>query len=145
MADSKKILVLCTGNSCRSQIAEGYLRKFAGGKAEVYSAGVETHGVNPKAILAMKQDGIDISQHTSNNVNEYLDINFDFVITVCDNAKERCPYFPSAAKKFHHNFPDPAKATGTDVEIMERFVEVRDMIKNYCKEFIAEYLGNKSN
>ena len=134
----KKILVLCTGNSCRSQIAEGYLRKFAGGKAEVYSAGVETHGVNPRAIAIMQEDGIDISHHTSNNVNEYLNIDFDFVITVCDNAKERCPVFPSAAKKFHHNFPDPAKATGTEKEIMNEFRKVREMIKDYCKKFIEE-------
>lgn len=136
----KKILVLCTGNSCRSQIAEGYLQYFAGDKAEVYSAGVETHGVNPKAIQVMKKDGIDISHHTSNNVNEYMHVDFDFVITVCDNAKERCPYFPSKAKKFHYNFPDPAKATGTEVEVMNEFRKVRDMIKNYCKEFATENL-----
>ena len=85
----KKILVLCTGNSCRSQIAHGYLQKIAGDKAQVYSAGVETHGVNPKAIATMLEDGIDISNHTSNNVLEYQGIDFDFVITVCDNAKER--------------------------------------------------------
>lgn len=130
------ILVLCTGNSCRSQMAEGYLRHFAGGKAEVYSAGVETHGVNPMAIEIMREDGIDISTHTSNHVNEYEDVAFDYVITVCDNAKERCPFFPSQAKKFHHNFPDPAKATGTEAEIKQRFREVRDMIKKYCEEFI---------
>ncbi|MFI5188633.1 MAG: arsenate reductase ArsC, partial [Chitinophagales bacterium] len=82
----KKILVLCTGNSCRSQIAEGYIRHFAGNKTEIYSAGIETHGVNPKAIETMKEDGIDISNHTSNNIDEYRDIDFDFVITVCDNA-----------------------------------------------------------
>ena len=87
----KKILVLCTGNSCRSQIAEGYLRHFANRKAEVYSAGVETHGVNPKAIAVMADDGIDISGHSSNNIDEYRGIDFDFVITVCDNAKENCP------------------------------------------------------
>lgn len=91
----KRILVLCTGNSCRSQIADGYLRHFAGDKAEVYSAGVETHGVNPRAIAIMKEDGLDISHHTSNNVNEYTNIPFDYVITVCDNAKERCPVFPT--------------------------------------------------
>lgn len=136
----KKILVLCTGNSCRSQLAEGYLQHFAGDKAEVYSAGVETHGVNPKAIQVMKEDGIDISHHTSNNVNEYMNVDFDFVITVCDNAKERCPYFPSKAKKFHYNFPDPAKATGTEVEVMNEFRKVRDMINNYCKEFVSENL-----
>ena len=108
--DMKKVLVLCTGNSCRSQIAHGYLKKFAGDKAEIYSAGVETHGVNPKAIATMQEDGIDISMHTSNNVNEYRDIDFDYVITVCDHAKEVCPYFPSNAALFHYNFPDPAKA-----------------------------------
>ena len=136
----KKILVLCTGNSCRSQIAEGYLQDFAGNKAEVYSAGVETHGVNPKAIQVMKEDGVDISQHTSNNVNEYRDIEFDYVITVCDNARERCPYFPSGAKKFHYNFPDPAKAKGTEKEVIKQFREVRDMIKNYSKNFVMENL-----
>lgn len=140
----KQILVLCTGNSCRSQIAEGYLRHFANGNAEVYSAGVETHGVNPKAIAIMQEDGIDISNHTSNNIDEYYDIDFDFVITVCDNAKERCPFFPTKAKKFHHNFSDPAKATGTDEEINEQFREVRQQIKEYCERFIAENLkGNQ--
>ena len=136
----KKILVLCTGNSCRSQLAEGYLRHFANGKAEVYSAGIETHGVNPRAIATMKEDGIDISHHTSNNVNEYQDIDFDFVITVCDNAQENCPYFPSSAKKFHFNFPDPAKATGSEEEIMEVFRNVREQIKTYCRNFVAENL-----
>ena len=115
----QKILVLCTGNSCRSQIAEGYLRYFAGNKADIYSAGIETHGVNPKAIAIMQEDSIDISNHTSNNIDEYFDIDFDLVITVCDNAKERCPFFPTKAKKFHHNFSDPAKAKGTDEEINE--------------------------
>ena len=114
----KKILVLCTGNSCRSQIAEGYLRYFAGDKAIVYSAGVETHGVNPRAIATMKEDGIDISNHTSNNVTEYYSIDFDYVITVCDNAKERCPYFPTKEEKFHYNFPDPAKAKVSEEEIL---------------------------
>jgi arsenate reductase len=136
----EKILVLCTGNSCRSQIAEGYLRKFAGDKAEVYSAGVETHGVNPRAIQIMKEDGIDISHHTSNNINEYRDIDFDFVITVCDNAKERCPFFTSNAKKFHYNFPDPAKATDTEEQIMQKFREVRNLIKDYSKDFVANNL-----
>jgi len=133
----KKILVLCTGNSCRSQIAEGYLRLFAGDRAQVYSAGIETHGVNPRAIETMNEDGIDISKNTSNNIDEYRDIDFDFVITVCDNARERCPFFPTNAKKFHRNFSDPAKATGTEEEIKVRFREVRQQIKNYCKKFVA--------
>ncbi|PIF34135.1 protein tyrosine phosphatase [Flavobacterium sp. 9] len=128
----KKILVLCTGNSCRSQIAEAYLRHFFDDKAEVYSAGVETHGVNPRAITTMKEDGIDISNHTSNHVDEYENIDFDIVITVCDNAKERCPFLPTKAKKLHQNFPDPAKATGTEEEILNEFRRVRQMIKEYC-------------
>ena len=136
----KKILVLCTGNSCRSQLAEGYLRHFAGDKALVYSAGVETHGVNPRAIATMQQDGIDISGHTSNNILEYTGIEFDYVITVCDNAKERCPYFPSKAQKFHYNFPDPAKATGTEAEIEKAFSDVRALIKKYCADFVKNNL-----
>ncbi len=136
----KKVLVLCTGNSCRSQIAEGYLRHFAGDKAEIYSAGVETHGVNPRAIATMKEDDIDISKHTSNNIDEYFDINFDFVITVCDNAKERCPFFPTKAQKFHQNFPDPVKARGTEEEILEQFRQVRQLIKSYSQQFVKDNL-----
>ncbi len=132
----KKILVLCTGNSCRSQIAEGYLRLFAGDKAEVYSAGIETQGVNPRAVETMKEDGVDISNNTSNNIDEYRDIDFDFVITVCDNARERCPFFPTSAKMFHQNFYDSAKATGTEEEIKDQFRKVRQQIKSYCKKFV---------
>ena len=138
--ERKKILVLCTGNSCRSQIAEGYLRHFAAGKAEVFSAGIEVHGVNPRAIETMKEEGIDISTQTSNGIAEFRNIDFDFVITVCDNANENCPVFPSSAKKFHHNFPDPAKATGTEEEIMHLFRMVRMEIKTYCLKFISDNL-----
>jgi arsenate reductase len=136
-----KILVLCTGNSCRSQIAHGYLQTFAGERAEVYSAGVETHGVNPKAIATMAEDGIDLSDHTSNNITEYQGIDFDFVITVCDNARERCPFFPSQAQKFHHNFPDPAKATGSEEEVKMEFGRIREMIKDYCLDFVKAHIG----
>jgi len=135
-----KILVLCTGNSCRSQIAEGYLKHFADGKAKVYSAGIEAHGLNPKAVQVMKEDGIDISNQTSNTIDEFKDIDFDTIITVCDNAKERCPVFPSDAKKFHQDFPDPAKAKGTEEEIMNQFRKVRDMIKDYSRNFIEKNL-----
>lgn len=134
-----RILVLCTGNSCRSQMAHGYLQHFAGTRAEVFSAGVETHGVNPRAIAVMKEDGVDISHHTSNNVDEYRDVVFDHVITVCDNAKERCPWFPTTAQKHHHNFTDPAKVTGTEEEIMRAFRQVRDEIKAYSQDFIARH------
>ncbi len=137
----KNILVLCTGNSCRSQIAHGFLTSMTVGKAHVYSAGVETHGVNPKAITTMKEIGIDISHHSSNNITEYFDVNFDYVITVCDNAKERCPYFPTKAVKLHYNFPDPAKALGTEDEINEQFRSVRIMIKTYCEQFVEEHIN----
>lgn len=137
----KKILVLCTGNSCRSQIAEGYLRHFSKGRAEVYSAGIETHGVNPKAVEVMKEDGMDISGHTSNHVDEYSAVDFDYVITVCDNAKENCPFFPSKAQRFHYNFPDPAKMQGTDAEVMNEFRSVRQMIKDYSENFVEEHLS----
>jgi len=136
----KNILVLCTGNSCRSQIAEGYLRYFAKEKANIYSAGIETHGVNPKAIATMKEDNIDISNHTSNHIDEYKHINFDFVITVCDHAKEHCPFFPTKAKKFHHNFSDPSKATGTNKEIDESFRKTREEIKYFCEKFTSNEL-----
>ncbi|MFC5047489.1 arsenate reductase ArsC [Aquimarina hainanensis] len=134
----KKILVLCTGNSCRSQMAEGYLRHFAKEAATIYSAGVETHGVNPRAISIMKEDGIDISSHTSNNLDEYLDITFDYILTVCDNAKERCPFFPGKAERFHYNFFDPSKITGTEEEIHKAFEKTRNEIKTYCDNFIED-------
>jgi len=138
--DMKNILVLCTGNSCRSQIAHGFLTAMTAGKAHVYSAGVETHGVNPKAIATMKEIGIDIAHHNSNNITEYFGVDFDYVITVCDNAKERCPYFPTKAIKLHYNFPDPAKAVGTEDQINEQFRIVRSLIKDYCEKFVEEYI-----
>jgi arsenate reductase len=145
VAENKpKILVLCTGNSCRSQMAEGYLRHFANGNAEIYSAGIETHGINPLAVKVMAEDGIDVSSHTSNNVNEYRHIAFDYVITVCDNAKENCPYFPSKAKTIHRNFPDPAKAKGSKEEQAIVFREVRDTIKLFCFQFAKEKIMTKS-
>ncbi len=136
----KDILVLCTGNSCRSQMAEGYLRFFSQEKATIYSAGIETHGVNPRAIQVMLEDGIDISSHTSNNINEYTEIDFDLILTVCNNAETNCPYFPSKALRFHYNFPDPAKARGTEEEIMNEFRATRDLIKMYCEKFLKIHL-----
>lgn len=137
----KNVLVLCTGNSCRSQLAEGFLRHFSGNNANIYSAGIEVHGLNPKAVKVMAESGIDISGHTSNHVDEYADIKFDYVITVCDNAKESCPFFPTQAQKFHYNFPDPAKATGSEEEIMSEFRRVRDMIKTYSFDFVKGHLS----
>lgn len=140
----KNVLVLCTGNSCRSQIAEGFLRHFTGGVAHIYSAGVETHGVNPRAIATMKEVGIDISHHTSNHVDEYAHLSFDFVITVCDNAREQCPYFPTKAIKIHQNFPDPAKAAGSEEEITAEFARVRSMIRDFCAQFVQTHLITKT-
>lgn len=137
----KNILILCTGNSCRSQIAEGYFKHFAENNAQFYSAGIETHGVNPKAIAIMKEDDLDISGHTSNNVDEYLSVPFDYIITVCDHANEACPYIPGKAERFHHNFPDPAKAAGSSEEVMNEFRKVRDMIKVYAADFVKEHLN----
>ena len=141
MPDKKNVLVLCTGNSCRSQLMHGYLSQLLGEKATVYSAGIETHGVNPKAIAVMQEDGLDISTHTSNHVDEYAAVPFDYVITVCDNAREACPVFPSSARQLHHNFPDPAKATGTAEEVMDQFRAVRDQVKAYAQDFARQYFG----
>jgi len=135
-----KILVLCTGNSCRSQMAEGYLRKFADASVEVYSAGIEAHGLNPHAVSSMARDGVDISSQKSTLVDEYAAMVFDVVLTVCDNARENCPILPSKAGapavRLHHSFPDPAKAQGTPEDIQKAFDAVRDQIRDYCRELI---------
>ncbi len=137
----KNILVLCTGNSCRSQMAHGYLKLLAPNTANIYSAGIETHGLNPGAVSIMKEDGIDISNHTSNHVDEYAKIDFDFIITVCDHAKENCPFIPSKnAVRLHHNFFDPSKVNGSTSEIHAAFEKARNEIKTYCNEFITETL-----
>ncbi|OGX83818.1 arsenate reductase ArsC [Hymenobacter glacialis] len=141
MSDPKNVLVLCTGNSCRSQLMHGYLAQLLGDKATVYSAGIETHGVNPRAVAVMQEDGLDIAHHTSNHVDEYAAVPFDYVITVCDNAREACPVFPSSATQLHHNFPDPAKATGTEAEVMAQFRAVRDQVKAYAQNFQRQYFS----
>jgi arsenate reductase len=125
-------------------MAHGYLNDFGNGELEVYSAGTETHGVNPKAIAIMKEDGVDISLHTSNHVNEYTKEDFDFVLTVCDDAQEKCPHFPAKVKSFHFNFPDPAKAKGSEEQVMDQFRMVRDMVRKYCREFIQNYVNVSS-
>ncbi|SDX59013.1 arsenate reductase ArsC [Hymenobacter psychrophilus] len=135
MESKKNVLVLCTGNSCRSQLLHGYLEQVLGERAAVYSAGVEVHGLNPRAVRVMAEDGLDISSHTSNHVDEYAAVPFDYVLTVCDHAQEVCPVFPSTAQKRHHNFPDPAKATGTEEEISQQFRQVRDQVKAYAHDF----------
>ena len=138
MSDKKNVLVLCTGNSCRSQLLHGYLEQLLGERAHVYSAGVEVHGLNPRAVQTMAADGVDISHHTSNHVDEYAAVPFDYALTVCDHANEVCPVFPSSAQKLHHNFPDPAKATGSEAEIMQQFRAVREQVKDYARTFVQQ-------
>jgi len=136
------ILVLCTGNSCRSQLLHGYLQQLLGARAAVYSAGVETHGLNPRAVQVMVEDGVDIAHHTSNHLGEYAAVPFSYVLTVCDHAQEVCPVFPSSAHKLHHNFPDPAKATGSEEEIFGQFRAVRDQIKTYARAFVSQHFSS---
>lgn len=132
------ILILCTGNSCRSQMMQGWLEHFdTKNMLKVYSAGIETHGVNPNAIKVMGEAGIDISHHTSNHIDEYRDIDFEIIITVCDHAKENCPWFPSGAERIHQSFTDPAGATGTQNQILESFRETRDAIRDFADQFIT--------
>lgn len=114
-------------------MAHGYLKQFTEGKATVYSAGVETHGLNPRAVWAMNEDGINISTHTSNHIDEYKAIDFELVLTVCDHAREACPWFPSGAKLIHHSFSDPSKLKGTEDEIKAAFRKTCSEIKAYCK------------
>ena len=131
----KKILILCTGNSCRSQIAHGYLDHLTNNSVSVFSAGIEKHGLNKNAVKCMAEIGIDISSYNSNHIDEYINENFDFIITVCDNANETCPILPNSnAKKIHRNFKDPSKINNGLYN--ESFDFVRDEIKNFMIKFI---------
>ena len=130
-----RVLILCTGNSARSQMAEGLLKHDAGDRLEVESAGTKPGRVRPEAIAVMKELGIDISGHRSKHVNEFQGQSFDYVLTVCDNAKESCPVFPSDAKRIHKAFADPASFQGTETERLALFRRVRDEIRDYLKKF----------
>lgn len=122
-------------------MAQGYLEHFAKEKAEIYSAGIETHGLNQKAVAIMEDDGLDISQHTSNHVDEYKDIEFDFIITVCDHANENCPFIPSKnAIRLHQNFKDPSKVEGTEETVQQAFKATRQEIKIWCEKFVKDNL-----
>lgn len=136
MSDKKRVLILCTGNSARSQMAEGLLRHLAGDRFEVESAGVEPSHVRQQAIAAMREIGIDISGHRSKSVDEFSGQEFDYVITVCDNALERCPVFPGKTARIHWSFDDPAKAEGDENAVLTVFRRVRDEIENRLREFI---------
>jgi arsenate reductase len=143
MNKRQKVLFLCTGNSCRSQMAEGWARHLKGDVIEAYSAGIETHGLNPNAVKVMAEVGVDISGHRSKHVDELKDVAFDYVVTVCDNAHESCPLFPGKTKVVHMGFQDPprmAKEVRTDEEKLECYRRVRDEIGKFV-ERCPEALG----
>jgi arsenate reductase len=136
VSDKKRVLILCTGNSARSQMAEGLLRHDAGERFDVESAGTKASSVRPEAITAMRELGIDISGQRSKNVDEFEGQRFDYVITVCDNARETCPVFFGAAERLHHSFEDPpASGVGSDERRMAIFRRVRDELQAYLQEF----------
>ncbi|HUS71668.1 MAG TPA: arsenate reductase ArsC [Sedimentisphaerales bacterium] len=143
MANRIRILFLCTGNSCRSQIAEGWARHLKSDVIEAYSAGIRPIGVNPKTIQVMAEAGVDISWHTSKGVDELVGIDFDYVVTVCDNAREQCPIFPGRAKLIHKAFDDPYFASGSEEEIMEVFRKVRDQIKAFVEKMPDNLTGKE--
>lgn len=131
-----RILVLCTGNSCRSQMAEGYLRHFGKDRVQVKSAGLEAHGLNPYMLQVMKQDGIDMHSGSSNTMEEYKHLDFDIILTVCDHAKSNCPYWQGSGSHLHQSFKDPANAEGSEEEKVMVYTKVRDQIKIYCQQLI---------
>lgn len=131
-----KVLFLCTGNSCRSQMAEGFLRTYGGERYEAFSAGTRPSSLNPLAIEVMREIGIDISGQRSKNAAEYIGTHFPIIVTVCDNAKEHCPVFPGPSMRQHWPFTDPADATGSHEERLAVFRKVRDQIDARIREFI---------
>lgn len=135
----KKILVLCTGNSCRSQMVEVCLKSLLDESTfSVFSAGIEAHGINPYMKRAMEKLNYSLEGHTSNTMDEYENMHFDYVLTVCDHANNSCPYFKDATHRIHHSFEDPADAEGTDEQKMLVYEKVRDEIIEYCKKLVEE-------
>lgn len=133
-----RVLVVCTGNSARSQMAEGLFREAGGAGYEVFSAGTQPSYVRPEAIAAMREIGIDISGHRSKGVDEFVGQTFDVVVTVCDHARDNCPVFPGAARRIHWSFEDPAAAAGSEEERMAAFRRIRDQIGERVKGFVRE-------
>ncbi len=133
-----KVLFLCTGNSCRSQMAEGWLRHLAGGRFEVFSAGTKPVGLNPEAVAVMREVGIDISGQRSKNVSEFVGHHFPYVVTVCDSAREQCPIFPGTVRRMHWSLEDPAAAQGTHEERLAVFRRVRDQIGKRIQHLARE-------
>ncbi|CAH0119681.1 Arsenate reductase [Paenibacillus sp. CECT 9249] len=140
MSENKKLVYfLCTGNSCRSQMADGWLKALGNDRYDVKSAGLEAHGLNPRAVQVMKEPGVDISGHTSDVIDPEILNRADYVITLCGHAEEHCPVISNKnVVKWHWGFDDPAKATGTEEEIMDQFRAVRDAMKSRVEQFLAE-------
>jgi len=138
MSKKIKIMFLCTGNSCRSQIAEGIAKHLGGNRVEIYSAGLEAHGLNPRAIKVMDEIGVGISKHTSDEIDQKLLNTMDYAITLCGDAEDRCPLTPPSVTKMHWPFDDPAQAVGTEAEIMEQFRLIRDAIAKRIEVFFNE-------
>jgi arsenate reductase (thioredoxin) len=134
----KKVLFLCTGNSARSQMAEGLMRHLRGDDFEVYSAGVEPKSVHPKAVQAMQEIGIDISGQKSKHIDELPDREFDHIITLCDHAAQNCPVFLGKGMRLHHGFSDPAAVQGSEQDVLEAFRKVRDELKQFILRFDTE-------
>lgn len=141
-ATPENVLIICTGNACRSQIAEGFFRYFGGDALIVYSAGLEAHGLNPTAAKVMAEAGVPIDQQTSKTLNDLPSVDFDTIITVCDHAREHCPYIPGKARRLHAGFPDPAQAEGNEAEILQEFRRVRDQIRDFARDYCKKH--NKS-
>lgn len=138
MTDKRRVLILCTGNSARSQMAEGLLRQMGGERFEAFSAGVEPSFVRPQAIQVMQEIGVDISSHRSKSVDEFVDQRIDYVITVCDHANQRCPIFPAQVKRIHWSIDDPV-TPGSETEHLQAFRRARDELKQRLQIFIAEH------
>jgi len=143
MAEKKKILILCTGNSARSQMAEGLLKHITKDEYEVFSAGTKSSHVRPEAIKVLAEVGIDISRNRSKSVDEFAGQKINFVLTVCDNAKEVCPYFPAKTKLIHHSFEDPAEIQGDEETRIEAFRQTRDQIRKYLENSFCEIIGKE--
>jgi arsenate reductase len=141
---SKKVLFLCTGNSCRSQMADGIVNHDFAGQIEAFSAGTEPHGLNPRAVQVMAEIGIDISCNSSDHVSRYEGKPFDYVITLCGDANEKCPLFFGGVQQLHMGFEDPPKATGSEEEVMAVYRRVRDEIRQTMREFFEKELAQKS-
>ncbi len=143
MSERKKILILCTGNSARSQMAEGLLKHITQNEYEIFSAGTKPSLIRPEAIEVLREVGIDISKNSSKSVDEFTNQKIDFVLTVCDSAREICPYFPAQTKLIHHSFEDPVEVQGNKKTRIQAFRNARDQIQKYLEDSFCEIIGEE--